>query len=157
MLKIFKRNNLRKASSLLFLAAYIFLYPSPIEVYSLNFSDNAQVFFYSEEMPANTQNCTVINTGSYYEIKTDSENAKKIRDIINVSYQTVVFNGNADYVIRYLGINNFSIAEIEGGRLYTGYSAIINGRKLCGGRINIQVYCKNGLIYIGNPVIYGSY
>lgn len=157
MLKIFRPNFLRKASSIIFTAVYIFLYPSPTEIYDLKLFSKAEVYFYMQEQPKITENCTVINTGSYFEIKTDLKNAKKISEMADISYQTVVFYGNADYVLRYLKINNFSVAEIEGGILYTGYSQIISGKKLYGGKINIQVYCKNGEIYIGNPVIYGSY
>ncbi|MDD4003100.1 MAG: hypothetical protein PHE12_02785 [Clostridia bacterium] len=153
-----KSKRTRKIFFILICLLYITVfYPRPIELYQLRLFYDAAVLFYTDEQPVGLSSCFVQNNGLNYEITTDLRHANSLRaSIKNVTYQTVIFNGSLDYVKRYLGLKNPQKTVIGGGVLLSGYSGIIKGGRLGSGD-NVQIYCKGNLIYIGNPVIFGSY
>jgi len=141
---------------MIFCLIYIAAYPRPCEVYRLKLFYNAKVLFYADSLPQNYNSCEVTNNGINYELKTDLINAYKIRDSIDVKYQTVIFEGNIDYVLRYLKIQIRQNINFNGGILIHGYCPQIKGNVAENG-VNIQIFAKEGDIYIGNPVIFGSF
>jgi hypothetical protein len=113
----------------------------------------AQVLFYSGTLP--DIDADWLNNGINYEIRTDYDNAGNIRKAITPLFQTVILEGDISKVLRYLKISVKESVLINGGRLISGYSQIVNCREESG--INVQVYCKESKIYVGSPVIEGSY
>lgn len=161
--KLFKPNILRKLFILLFCAVYIISYPVPVEVQDLGLFFDAQVLFYTNKVPDNLKECDVLSNGINFEIKTNLINAKKIRNSIDVLYQTVIFEGDINYVLKFLKIAEYKTLEFDGGTLITGYCPLIKGKTITNKqafddqRINIQIFTKKNKIFIGNPVIFGSY
>lgn len=151
--KIFRFS--RKFFLSLFALILIWMYPQPVKLHNLDFFYSGTVLLYVDRLPQNFKG-SFINNGINYEIKTDKQNAENLLNDFNVKYQTIIFEGNIDFVLQYLNIKNSKTEEIEKGRLITGYSHIIKGNTLNNG-INIQVYVKDRKIYIGNPTIFGSY
>lgn len=70
-------------------------------------------------------------------------------------YITVIFDGDIEYVKRYLNIQSAEIMLLNEGELISGYCHIIGCSPVKGK--NVQIYHKNGRIYIGCPSIFGSY
>jgi hypothetical protein len=153
-----RSRTLRKIFFVLICLLYIAVfYPRPIELYQLRLFCDAVVLFYTDEVPDGLSDCYVEHNGLNYEITTDLKHAKSLRaSIKNLTYQTVVFKGSLDDVKRYLGLKNPQKIYIGGGVLLSGYSGMIKGARLGSGD-NVQIFCKGSLIYIGNPVIFGSY
>ena len=146
---------LRKIIIVIFVLLYIGVYPVPTELYQLKLFYEGDVLFYTDQLPQNFEGNTIFN-GINYEIKTDRKNAKILWEKIDIKYQTIIFKGSLDSVLRYLKVLNAESIIIAGGTLVTGSSYLIKGNKLSNG-VNVQVFAKNGDIYIGNPVIFGSY
>lgn len=143
---------MRKLSTLFFCAIYIALYPRPVEVYKLPLPRSAQVLFYADEAP----DSDAVFNGINYEIKTNFKQAKEIGKKVKPKYVTVIFDGNMDYVKRYLKLQNAESIAVAGGELVSGYCHFLKSRRTEEG-FNVQVFHKNGKIYIGCPSIFGSY
>lgn len=143
----------RKILLVLFSLLYITIYPRPAELYSLRLFDEAEILFYTKTTPP--ANYSYINNGINYEIKTDKKGAEKLRQITEPMYQTAIITGDINAVLRYLGLCIIEKAALEGGVLYSGFSTIVKSRREKG--INVQIYAKEKTIYIGSPLIFGSY
>jgi hypothetical protein len=144
---------LRKFIFVLLCLFYIVIYPRPQELYQMDIFKGAQVLFYSNTLP--DINVDWLNNGINYEIRTDYDNAENIRKAITPLFQTVILKGDIDKVLRYLKISVKESVRINGGQLISGYSQIVRCREE--GGVNVQVYCKESKIYVGSPVIEGSY
>lgn len=148
------RRIIRKLLLVLFCLLYICIYPRPAEVYSLRLFDKAEVLFYLAQKPPII--CDYVFNGINYEIRTNEKQAQSIRRAINKPlYQTVIFSGDMDKVLRHLKISVKEKAFICGGTLISGYSQIVKADAEKG--VNVQIYGKKGRIYIGSPFIFGGY
>jgi hypothetical protein len=153
------RRALRKAVILLFAAAYICSYPVPREVYQLGLASEAEVKFYAANLPQQLPCGSVVYNGINYEVTSSLKEAGKLRERLEVTYQTVVFEGGADYVIRFLRPVIVEKQQVTGGTLYTGYCGMIAGRQITykGRPVNVQIFEKGGKVHIGSPTIFGSF
>lgn len=153
---MFKKPQVRIFSSFIFLLIYILIFPVPQKVYGLRgmgISGSDDVLIYTTEKTGDS-----VYTGDYYEVRTTVKDLKSTKDKTFISeFITVIFEGDSGHVLRELNIKNAKVSQINGGTLYTGFSQRIQGRTVLSGSVNVQVYCKDNIIFIGTPTIYGSY
>lgn len=153
------KRALRKAAILLFAAAYICCYPVPRELYQLGLACEGEVKFYADNLPQQLPCGDAVYNGINYEVTAGLKQAAELRKSLEVTYQTIVFKGGAEYVMRYLRPVIVEKQEVAGGTLYTGYCGMIAGRQIeyKGRRVNVQIFEKDGRVHIGSPTIFGSF
>lgn len=144
---------IRKSLLVFFCFLFIAVYPRPAEVCSLKLFQKAEILFYTQTEPQ-TELPYFFN-GVNYQITTDEKGAQAVRQTIEPLCQTAIFYGDINAVLRYLKVCVKENLQIGGGTLISGYSGLIKGRTVKG--VNIQIYQKGDKIYLGSPLICGSY
>ncbi|HEY8389869.1 MAG TPA: hypothetical protein VIL26_02780 [Clostridia bacterium] len=148
---------------LLFLSFALILVGLGISDYSLlNLKDRypqMQVVFYTKD----SRNLDSINDGIYNQVYCSTDQAKKIKRLLNkIEGMSVSFEGgiqDLNFVIDYFDVKIISEKTCDDILYIYGYSSLIltPAVKINNNYINIQLVLRKDKIIIGTPIILGSY
>ena len=146
---------------IVFLMLCIFLFTASLFKKDFDFSkyNNLEIqIFTSNKHNLNFDNVEVVDNGQGQIIFCDYEKYKDISSTVkNISGVTFVFEGNKNLYDNIIKQLNVTLLENNYDN-FVGYTNSFNKSVSYGGKkVNIQGYYNKGKIYIGTPLLLGSY
>ncbi|MGN1208260.1 MAG: YwmB family TATA-box binding protein [Christensenellales bacterium] len=152
-----------------FLVLLIFTYSSkPIfaDVFLSNkfVYGNAVYSIYCLEISPKIENCSVIENGNSFVVKTNLRNAETAKKLVsNIMGESVYFDGSmlgVEKLIKFFDIEVLKSEQIENFVCLYGFAKnhnFQNSIEIEEGRVNVQIAFSQNKITIGTPIILGDY
>lgn len=148
---------------LIFTYSFKPMFQNVFSIHNLVFSD-VQYSVFCLDVGNNLEDAQIIKNGNSFVIKTDINNAQKIKSKVSfVMGESVKFKSHyfaVEKLIHYFDLKNIKTEEINGVKSVIGFSDkenLQNSINIDGNLINIQIVFSCDTITIGSPIILGDY
>lgn len=119
---------------------------------------DSEIQFFTNSKPTDSEFAKIVKNGNGYIVCCNYKNYDKVKGMLNgIAGTTFILDGDFEEYKNVLNKLNISVIE-HSGTSVVGFtdnfyqSVFYNGKKA-----NVQAYYNNNKIYVGSPLILGSY